>query len=118
MKQANVVIALAVALCTGCASTGSLSGEMAEFQGEPVSAATDSWGQPEAEYAEAGQTVLVWRDRSPFAALHDAPSAGVICERMLAVDAEGTVTGWRWRGDACQSVPTGNRSRELAASLR
>ena len=93
------------ALMSGCASTQSLSDRMADWQGQPVGAAVEAWGQPESERTFGDETVLIWRDRAfhlmPTGFTSDLDTAAVICERMLAVSGSGTITGWRWRGDAC-----------------
>ena len=118
MKRYIVTLVLAVTFASGCASTGTLNSEMASFQGEDASAAIASWGAPDAEYAHQDQTLLVWRDHSSFASVYDLPSATVVCERMLAVDQSGVVTGWRWRGDACPTISVDARNRRITASLQ
>ncbi|MDJ0939217.1 MAG: hypothetical protein QNJ00_05600 [Woeseiaceae bacterium] len=104
------------ALLVGCGTTASLSNDMAGWQGDHVSIALEAWGQPEAEQAFGAETVLIWRDRStePPAYLAEPGVPQVVCERMLAVDETGTITGWRWRGDACESLGA-SRKDYLAA---
>lgn len=97
LRQSFAVLA-AVLLLAGCASSHSLSREMAGWEGGNVADAIAVWGLPEESSEIAGQTVLIWRDRSP-PGLDGVPA--VVCQRMLAVSREGTITGWRWRGDAC-----------------
>ena len=109
------VTAVLIAILTmsaGCASTGSLSSEMAGWQGEDVGIAIAAWGEPEAERAFGDETILIWRDRP---AVVSAPGA-VVCERMLAIAEDSTITGWRWRGDACESIGAADRQAQMAAS--
>lgn len=112
MKASITLLTLFLVLSGGCASTGSLSSEMADWQGEDVGVALAAWGEPEAERAFGSQTILIWRDRSAFVA---GPN-GVVCERMLAVAVDGEITGWRWRGDACPSIASAERYRHMAAT--
>ena len=108
MKRKILIIMLAATLTAGCASSGSLSHEMAGMQGAGIDAVIAAWGPPETEATLAGQHVVVWKDR--VARDEAIGPVTVICERALALDAEGTVTGWRWRGDACESVDPGQRA--------
>lgn len=112
---------LAIALLgTGCAATAPLSDEMAAWQGDHVDAALDSWGEPELTRAFGDETIMIWRDRhtttSPSGLSAGFDSGEVACERMLAVSEDGTVTGWRWRGDACEAMPAELRVRQLSAA--
>ena len=100
---------------TGCAATGSLSTTMAGLQGESVTAAYAAWGEPEATTPLGEQTLMTWRDYAPAAFAH---SPVVVCERQLAVDGDGTITGWRWRGDACESLDATARSNGAYALAR
>ncbi len=86
----------------GCSTTGSLSHEMAAMQGSPAGYATALWGEPHAtEHFDDG-TLMIWRD---YAGVYSGTVLPVvICERQLAIDANGSVSGWRWRGDACESL--------------
>ena len=113
MKASISLLPLILVLSAGCASTGSLSSEMAGWQGEDVSVALGAWGEPEAKQTFGSQTILIWRDRSAFVT---GPN-GVVCERMLAVADDGAITGWRWRGDACPFVGAPERRRQMAATL-
>lgn len=120
MYRKHGMLLLLIALASGCASQGPLSTGMAAWQGEDVSVALETWGAPEDERAFGDETILVWRDRaaphSPSGRLAEPAEAAVLCERMLAVDGEGTITGWRWRGSACESVAPAQRERTLAAA--
>lgn len=108
-------LALVATGLAGCAGTGSLSTAMADLQGEPVAAALEAWGEPEATTPFGEQTLMIWRDYAPAAFAH---SPVVVCERQLAVDADGTITGWRWRGDACESLDATARSNGAYALAR
>ena len=104
----RTAILLTMALATsGCSATGALSGTMADMQGASIADAFTAWGEPEITETVGEQTLFVWRDYATAA----VPI--VICERMLAADESGTVTGWRWRGDACESI--GERARTNGA---
>ena len=85
---------------SACAANGSLSQQMAAFEGQPLGVATAAWGAPQTEMRAGDQTVRIWRDYAPGT----AGTPELLCERMLAVDADGIVTGWRWRGDACPAL--------------
>ena len=64
--------------------------------------ATAVWGEPHATEAMDDGTLLIWRD---YAGVYSGTVMPVvICERQLAVDANGSIDGWRWRGDACESL--------------
>ena len=112
MRKAFLLFLLAG--LAACSTTGSLSGNMAAMQGQPMGTALTAWGEPEARETYGSQTVLIWRDYAPGFA-ETAPQ--VLCERHLAVDDSGTVTGWRWRGDACETLVT-IEAREQLANLR
>lgn len=113
-----------IILASGCASQEPLSAGMAAWQGEDVSVALETWGAPEDARAFGDETILLWRDRasfhSPSGRLSERAEAVVLCERMLAVADDGTITGWRWRGNACETiaeiVAPAERERTLAAA--
>ena len=111
MKRTAVIALALLALTTGCASNGSLSEQMADWQGASVGHVYTEWGEPEASETYGGDTVLIWRDRAyqviPYGAPQNWDATAVICERMIAVDTAGQVTGWRWRGDACPDLHSG-----------
>jgi hypothetical protein len=112
MNQQYLALLAAFVMLGGCATTDSLSDQMAGWQQDDVDAALAAWGDPEASIAFGDGRLLTWRDRAAVStSLADAP---VVCERMLAVDADGVITGWRWRGDAC---PTIDASRTRPAML-
>ncbi len=98
---AAVLLGTAI-LLSGCSSTGSLSRDMAAMQGSPAGYARAIWGEPHATEAIDAGTLMIWRDYA--GAYGETVSAFVICERQLAVDADGSISGWRWRGDACESI--------------
>lgn len=120
MIRKHGMLLLLLVLAAGCATRDPLSAGMAAWQGEDVSVALETWGAPEDERAFGDETVLIWRDRAsmhpPSGRLTDPPKAAVLCERLLAVDDDGTITGWRWRGNACASIAPAERDRILAAS--
>ncbi len=111
MKHSRTLCIALLALTAGCSTTTDLSGQMAGWQGQHVGAALELWGTPEAEEAFGEQTVMIWRDRGwallPEKAAARADSPAIVCERMLAVDGSGEITGWRWRGDACTDLHAG-----------
>jgi hypothetical protein len=98
---------IAVSICTGCANTAaSLSESIASWQGSHIDDVESAWGAPNDCKIEDGQRVCTWTDEVPAEA--DAPPITEntllprpSCVRMLAVDASGYVTGWRWRGTRC-----------------
>lgn len=108
MIKLNYGMIALLALTTGCAGNATLSGQMADWQGQNVGVAISAWGQPDSEQAFGDESVLVWQDRAyqflPSDAAPNRTSAAVVCERMLAVTDEGTITGWRWRGDSCPTL--------------
>lgn len=114
MKLKGLVLVAACLWMTGCAHSGSLSREMAALQNESVSTVVAVWGQPDDREAFGDETVLIWYDRAP--AEFGVATTVVVCERMLAVTDQGTITGWRWRGDRCNKLPDSMRSRSLSAS--
>lgn len=97
MRLCEVLLAGATLALSACAANEGLSQRMAAWQGQPIGVATAVWGAPQAETEFGDQTVLVWRDFGP----ESEGTPELLCERMLAVAADGIVTGWRWRGDAC-----------------
>ena len=97
----------------GCAANGSLSSEMAAMQGSPQGHATATWGTPTVTEAFADGTLLIWLD---YAGTYSgAGTPVVICERQISVDATGSISGWRWRGDACESL---HRDRTTTAAMQ
>ncbi len=107
MKYSRTLCLALLVLTAGC-STTNLSDQMAGWQGQSVTQALQTWGEPEAEESFGEQTVLIWRDRGwtllPEGAEARVDSPAVVCERMLAVTDSGEITGWRWRGDACLAL--------------
>lgn len=98
---------------TGCAVPGTLSQEMAAMQGSPPGYATDTWGSPSAVEPFGDGRLMIWRDYA-----HTYTGSGtpvVICERQLAVDSNDSISGWRWRGDACESL---HKDRSVAYRLQ
>ncbi|MBT8099980.1 MAG: hypothetical protein KJO82_09535 [Gammaproteobacteria bacterium] len=110
MKQLTLGIIALLALTTGCSTTTSLSGQMADWQGQNIGVAIGAWGQPDSEQAFGDESVLIWQDRAyqflPGDVAPNWTSAAVVCERMLAITDDGTITGWRWRGDSCPTLYT------------
>ncbi len=100
MKLCKVLLAGATVALSACATDGSLSQQMAAFEGQPIGVATAAWGAPQTETEVGDQTVRIWRDFT----VGTAGTPELLCERMLAVGADGVVTGWRWRGDACPAL--------------
>ena len=105
---------LLAAAITGCSTTGSLSTAMAGMQGQPVADVLAAWGETESTKPDGEQTLMTWRDYAPGLAERQV----VLCERWLAVDQEGTVTGWRWRGDACEHLDATARANGAYALVR
>lgn len=108
MKHSRILLIALLALTAGCSTTADLSERMAGWQGQSVGPALALWGEPESREPFGEQTVLIWRDRGwtllPEDAEARADRAVIVCERMLAVDRSGEITGWRWRGDACEGL--------------
>ena len=100
LRPAAALLAAAI-LVSGCANTGQLSRDMADLAGSPAAHATGLWGEPHETRAFGDGTLLIWRDYAGTPGATVVPA--VICERLLAVDGDGAVTGWRWRGDACET---------------
>ncbi len=116
MKGTLVGTLAAALLTTGCAAGGALSADMADWQGRDLTSVVAAWGPPATETSIAGQRVMVWLDRDVLADRAGPESAGVVCERMLAVAADGTITGWRWRGDACEAAWPARRPAARSAA--
>jgi hypothetical protein len=93
------MLVLAFLMLAACGATDPLSRQMSGWQHEPVDTAIAVWGDPEERLVFGGQTILVWRDR-----VDSVGTPQLLCERQLAVDAGGTITGWRWRGDSCPNI--------------
>ncbi len=93
---------------------------LASWQGSHFSEVTATWGPPEECTADDQQRICQWQIR-PTALVAEQLSAGSkSCTMMLAFDAEGTVTGWRWRGNSCQQTATAaaaNTARERPDAL-
>lgn len=118
----SCILLITFGLVSGCSTTAGLSDQMADWQGSNAGTAIASWGEPEIEKAFGDETILIWRDRA-----YDPPqtdigtilsSAAVVCERMLAVTDDGTITGWRWRGDACPVLHDDIGNTQLLSSNR
>ena len=103
MPRRYMMLMLALLTLQACASTDPLSRKMAGWQEQPVEAAINEWGEPEERVLAGDQTILVWRDRVDSASAY-GEAAYVLCERQLAVDASGRITGWRWRGNSCPAI--------------
>ena len=113
VRIAAIMLICSTAALAGCSATSSLSHEMAAMQGSPAGVARAAWGAPTATEALDEGTLLIWMD---YAGTYGgAPVPVVICERQLAVDATGSISGWRWRGDACESL---HRNRTATASMQ
>lgn len=99
----GMALALGSAILLGaCSTAGSLSRDMAAMEGSPAGDATAAWGEPDATESFGDGTLMTWRDYAGEYGTTAMPV--VICERQLAVDPDGSITGWRWRGDACESL--------------
>ena len=109
-----------LAVLTGCATGNSLSRQMADWQTQDVSVALDNWGVPDTQEAIGDQVLMTWYDRAPqpFGLADETIAPAVICTRMLAVDAEGLITGWRWRGDRCAQVAPALRQAAIFPAHR
>ena len=116
MKGKGLITLISLALLGGCATGGGLSRQMADWQSQNVSVALEAWGNPDSRERFGDETLLSWYDRAPAIFAVADVSAPVICTRMLAVATDGTITGWRWRGDRCPDVAPQIRQRSLSAS--
>ena len=114
MKKELIALIAAAAALGGCAGQDVLSVEMAGFEHDRVDTAIDAWGDPEERVAVGDGELLTWRDRAGDA--YSGGTAPVVCVRMLAVGPDGTITGWRWRGDGCPSVDTNRAGYALVAA--
>ena len=99
-----------------CAAPDTLSRQMAGWQDEDIAAAIAAWGEPEERVAAGDEVILVWRDRAylPPGPTHPRDAA-IVCERQLAVTSDGTISGWRWRGNACPSLGSAAERAALVA---
>ena len=120
MTGKGLIAIVLIAALSGCAASDSLSRQMADWQSQNVIVALDAWGTPDRREELDGQTLLTWYDRAllPFSFAGDDIAPPVICTRMLAVADDGTITGWRWRGDRCPMVTTGLRGTAMTAVTR
>lgn len=122
MKYATIGLIALLSLTTACTTTASLSSQMDDWQGQNIGAAIAVWGQPDAEQAFRGQAVSIWRDHEsqllPTGAMYDWTTAAIVCERMLAVSDDGTITGWRWRGASCPSLHATTGQTAVSHSVR
>lgn len=116
MTIKGLITLLSLAVLSGCASGGGLSRQMADWQSQDVAVALEAWGTPDSQERIGDETLLSWYDRAPAIFAVADFSTPVICTRMLAVATDGTITGWRWRGDRCPDVAPGFRQRNLSAS--
>ncbi len=95
---------------TACA-TSDLSSQMASWQGVGLAEVVSVWGAPDQCSTRAANQLCVWRDRT-F-------DGSTTCTRMLEVDENGVVIGWRWRGDRCDLVAVSTpRDAERVADSR
>ena len=83
-------------MLVGC-SSGELGHTMGSWQGSQLDEVTLAWGSPDRCEEIDGRRVCSWYDDSTgFSA-----TSTRACERTLEIDADGYITGWRWRGDDC-----------------
>lgn len=121
MKHTTISLLALLSLTTGCTTTASLSERMAAWQGQNVGEAIAIWGQPDAEQAYRDESVLIWHDHASQLLRVSATgewTAAVVCERMLAVTDDGTITGWRWRGDSCPALHTSPSQIAVSHNVR
>lgn len=83
-------------VCVGCASQR-LGGTMESWQGSHVDDVTLAWGQPDTCATTGDQRVCAWYTPSASSLVGGRAQ----CVRSLAIDPDGIITGWRWRGDRC-----------------
>ena len=88
-----------LAIASGC-STGELGHTMGSWQGSHVDEVLLAWGQPDACETQDGRRICAWYDVASGYSLSNAHT----CTRSLEFDADGYVTGWRWRGDYCSTT--------------
>ena len=111
-KLAIVALHLALtALLAGC-SQGRFDRGMAAWQGRHLDEVRAAWGEPDLTSDSGQGGIYVWYQRQQISltpqgerAVTDISSDDYIlqiqCSRMLDVDADGAVVGWRWRGNRC-----------------
>jgi len=117
-----VRIYVVIGLCSllfSCAND-QMGPRLASWQGSHFNEVAATWGPPEECSADDMQRICEWQIRPTALATAQLPAGSKSCTMMLAFDAEGYVTGWRWRGDRCQQTATAvaaNTNRERPDAL-
>lgn len=100
----RIYLILLTLLLAGCA-TNQLGTKMASWQGSHIDHVIASWGPADQCADQHGQQICTWSDGGLYIESGTSLQFGNVgrprCARMLAVDADGVVTGWKWRGDGC-----------------
>ena len=96
------MIALSALVC-GCASDH-MGSRLNSWQGTHFNEVSAAWGAPDECSDDEAQRICTWQVRQGFANVMQPSIERITCTTMLAFDADGLVTGWRWRGDHCQQT--------------
>lgn len=115
----EVVMIGLCALVFGCVND-QMGSRLASWQGSHFNEVAVAWGPPEECSADASQRICEWHIRPTAVSATPLPAGPRSCTTMLAFDARGYVTGWRWRGDRCQQTATvvaANLTRERPDAL-
>jgi hypothetical protein len=110
----RTVILCLLALLAGCAEQP-LRAQLPKLVGQPISAATAMWGDPESTMNMASDHVYIWSiSRSGFAPEHDAPA---LSHASNGVDALGSRLGAPAATSTCQVSLTAD-STNIIRSFR
>jgi hypothetical protein len=94
------LVLIGIAIVQSACSTLDLNRRMASWQDMRYEDVVQAWGEPASCDESGHQLVCRWPLVDPERA--DGPEVPApACVRLLAVDTNGRITGWRWRGNRC-----------------
>lgn len=96
------IILLSIAAIHACTGLD-LNHRMSSWQGMPYESVLAAWGEPESCTRAGTGRICSWRLHENSSSAHLAMSRPA-CTGLLAINARGRVTGWRWRGNRCLHV--------------
>lgn len=98
---------IAMAMLTGCATTGKYEAKLDSWVGQDVSRLIVAWGAPAQTYEiPDGRTLYTWYFDGGAVAVPIGNAAYAVqryCKTTFMVGPAGFVQNWRWEGNACKA---------------